>query len=256
MLILLSPAKSLDYESSFICKNYTTPHFAKETEKLILELKKFSVSDLEKLMGISQKLAELNFSRFQNFEKKFDLKNSRQSLLAFDGDVYDGFDKKNLSEKDFKFTQNHLRILSGLYGILKPLDLMQPYRLEMGTNFRNLKFPAKNLYQFWGDKISDYLDEEVKALGSKQIINLASEEYFAAINPKKISAKIINVAFKEKKGEVLKIVGINAKKARGLMANFVIKDKITEAKDLKGFGEGGYSFAKSLSNDLNWVFTR
>lgn len=256
MLILLSPAKSLDYDSSFICKNYTTPHFAKETEKLILELKKFSVSDLEKLMVISQKLAELNFSRFQNFEKKFDLKNSRQSLLAFDGDVYDGFDKKNLSEKDFEFAQNHLRILSGLYGILKPLDLMQPYRLEMGTNFKNLKFPAKNLYQFWGDKISDYLDEELKEMGTKQIINLASEEYFEVVNPKKISAKIINIAFKEKKGEVFKIVGINAKKARGLMANFVIKNKITEKKYLKSFDEGGYAFAKALSNDLNWVFVR
>lgn len=256
MLILLSPAKSLNYESSFVCKNYTTAHFTKETEKLILELKKLSVSDLEKLMGISQKLAELNFSRFQNFAKKFDLKNSRQSLLAFDGDVYDGFDKENFSEKDFKFAQNHLRILSGLYGILKPLDLMQPYRLEMGTNFKNLKFPVKNLYQFWGDKISDYLNEEMEKLGSKQIINLASEEYFAAVNPKKISAKIINVAFKEKKGEVLKIVGINAKKARGLMANFVIKNKLTNSKNLKGFCENGYSFAKDLSDDLNWVFIR
>lgn len=256
MLILLSPAKSLDYESSFICKNYTVPHFAQETEKLILALKKFSACDLEKLMGISKKLAELNFLRFQNFEKKFDLKNSRQSLLAFDGDVYDGFDKKNFSAKDFTFAQNHLRILSGLYGILKPLDLMQPYRLEMGTNFKDLKFPAKNLYQFWGDKISNYLDEEMQTLGAKQIINLASEEYFAAINPQKISAKIINVVFKEKKNGVLKIVGINAKKARGLMANFVVKNKITDAKDLKDFCEGGYAFAKGISDELSWVFIR
>ena len=256
MLILLSPAKSLDYESLFICKNYTIPHFAKEIEKLILALKKLSVSDLEKLMGISEKLAELNFSRFQNFKKKFDLKNSRQSLLAFDGDVYDGFDKKNFSAKDFEFAQNHLRILSGLYGILKPLDLMQPYRLEMGTNFKNLEFPAKNLYQFWGDKISDYLNEDLKILGEKYVINLASEEYFAAINPKKISAKIVNIVFKEKKGDILKIVGINAKRARGLMANFVIKNKVTKTKDLQDFCESGYAFAKELSDESDWVFVR
>jgi len=252
MLILLSPAKSLDFESKFTCKNHSIPHFAKETEKLAAELKKFSISDLEKLMGISKKLAELNFSRFQKFEKKFDLKNSRQALLAFDGDVYAGIEKENFSEKDFDFAQNHLRILSGFYGLLRPLDLMQPYRLEMGTDFKKFKFLAKNLYEFWGDKIS----QELENLDEKTIINLASEEYFSAISPKKISKKIVNIIFKEKKSGVLKIVGINAKKARGLMTNFIIKNKITDPQKLKTFCAENYHFAENLSDELNWTFIR
>jgi cytoplasmic iron level regulating protein YaaA (DUF328/UPF0246 family) len=256
MIILLSPAKSLDFETKFSCKNYTIPHFAKETEKLAIALKKFSLADLEKLMGISKKLAELNFARFQNFEKKFDLENSRQALLAFDGDVYTPIEKNNFNEKDFAFAQNHIRILSGLYGLLRPLDLIQPYRLEMGTDFKKFKFLTKNLYEFWGDKISENLDEVAIAESAKHIINLASEEYFSAINPKKVSTKIINCIFKEKKGNQLRIVGINAKKARGLMTNFVIKNKILDAKNLKDFSEEKYSFAPKLSNESNFIFTR
>jgi cytoplasmic iron level regulating protein YaaA (DUF328/UPF0246 family) len=222
----------------------------------MLELKKFSISDLEKLMGISKKLAELNFTRFQNFEKKFDLKNSRQALLAFDGDVYAGIEKNNFSEKDFTFAQNHIRILSGLYGLLRPLDLIQPYRLEMGTDFKKCKFLSKNLYEFWGDKISKTLDELAIAQSAKHIVNLASEEYFSAINPKKISTKIINCVFKEKKGDALKIVGINAKKARGLMTNFAIKNKISDVKKLQEFSEEKYRFNKNLSDESNFIFTR
>lgn len=252
MLILLSPAKSLDFDTKFACKNYTIPHFTKEIEILAAELKKFSAADLEKLMGISKKLAELNFERFQNFAKKFDLKNSRQALLAFDGDVYSPIEKNKFSEKDFEFAQNHIRILSGLYGLLRPLDLMQPYRLEMGTDFKKFKFPVKNLYNFWGDKIS----QELQKSGEKNIINLASEEYFSVVNPQKISHKIINIIFKEKKGGVLKIVGINAKKARGLMTNFVIKNKITDPQNLKKFSEENYRFEKKLSDEKNWIFTR
>lgn len=247
MLILLSPAKSLDFDTSFACKNYTLPCFTKEIETLSSELKKLSVSDLEKLMGISKKLAELNFERFQNFEKKFDLKNSRQALLAFDGDVYAGIEKEKFSEKDFDFAQNHIRILSGLYGILKPLDLIQPYRLEMGTKLKNF-----TLYNFWGDKISQELEKSAE----KNIINLASEEYFSSVNPKKISHNIINIIFKEKKSGVLKIVGINAKKARGLMTNFVIKNKIIDPEKLKNFSEENYRFEKNLSDEKNWVFAR
>jgi len=256
MIILLSPAKSLDFESTFNCKNYTLPHFAKEIEKLILELKKFTISDLEKLMGISKKLAELNFERFQKFEKKFALKNARQALLAFDGDVYTPIEKNNFNEKDFDFAQNHIRILSGLYGLLRPLDLIQPYRLEMGLDFKKCKFPSKNLYEFWGDKISEELDKSLIVQGSKHVVNLASEEYFSAINTKKISAKIINCVFKEKKGEQLKIVGINAKKARGLMTNFVIKNKISDVKKLRDFSEEKYSFAPKLSDESNFIFIR
>jgi hypothetical protein len=260
MIILISPAKSLDFLSSFDCKTHSVCHFAKESEKLIFELKKFSISELEKLMNISKKLAELNFARFQNFEQNFNLKNSRQALLAFDGDVYDGIDKKNFNQGDFAFAQNHLRILSGLYGVLKPLDLIQPYRLEMGTDLK--KFPigknlnAKNLYEFWGNKISSYLNEQSKELGTQHIINLASEEYFSAINPKIINDKIINIVFKEQKNGALKIIGINAKKARGLMANFVIKNKISNPQHLQDFNQENYHFEKKLSNQSNWIFVR
>ncbi len=213
MLILLSPAKSLDYKSPISCADFTTPHFSEETKKLAAKLRKFSVSDLEKLMGISKNLAELNHERFKNFSDKFDFKNSKQALLAFDGDVYKPIEVEKFSATDFSFAQKNLRILSGFYGILRPLDLMQPYRLEMGTNL--------NLYDFWSDKISQQLDSE----GAKHIINLASEEYFSVVNPKKISAKIINIIFKEKKNDSYKIIGIHAKKARGLMTNFIIKNK-------------------------------
>ncbi len=260
MIILLSPAKSLDFAAEFNCQYFTFLYFEKEIKKLIAEMKKFSISDLEKLMKISPKLAELNFARFQNFSAVFNQTNSRQALLAFDGDVYDGIDKKNFDAKDFEFAQNHLRILSGLYGLLKPLDLIQPYRLEMGADFKNFpiaqNLKVKNLYEFWGDKISNYLDEEAKTLGEKHIINLASEEYFSVLNPQKISAKIINIIFKERKNGVLKIIGINAKKARGLMTNFVIKNKISDVQKLKNFSQENYQFAANLSDELNWVFTR
>ena len=251
MLILLSPAKSLDYDTKFDVENFTIPHFAIETQKLALGLKKFSIFDLEKLMGISKKLAELNFARFQNFENKYNLKNSRQSLLAFDGDVYAGIDKKNFTKKDFDFAQKTVRILSGFYGVLKPLDLMQPYRLEMGTDFKKFKFLSKNLYEFWSDKITDYFNDEASG---NPIINLASEEYFSALNLKKIEPKIINIAFKEKKGDALKIIGIKAKKARGLMTNFAIKNKISNPQDLKEFKEEKYRFEKKLSDESNWIF--
>jgi cytoplasmic iron level regulating protein YaaA (DUF328/UPF0246 family) len=265
MLIVISPAKSLDFESFNNCKNSSFAHFSNETEKLVFELKKFSIHDLEKLMKISPKLAQLNFDRFQKFSQKFDQKNSRQALMAFDGDVYDGIDKKNYNEIDFKFAQKHLRILSGFYGILRPLDLIQPYRLEMGTDLKKFKIfqdlNLKNLYQFWGDKISNYLNEElnnqeIKDSGARHIINLASEEYFGVINPKIILGKVINIFFKEQKENALKIVGINAKKARGLMTNFAIKNKITNPQNLKEFCQENYRFEKSLSDEMNLVFIR
>ena len=256
MFILLSPAKSLDYESAISHENFTIPHFEKETQKLAKTLKKFSISDLEKLMGISTKLAELNFSRFQNFAPKFDLKNSKQALLVFDGDVYRPIGKEEFSAKDFDFVQKNLRILSGFYGLLRPLDLIQPYRLEMGTDFKKTSAEIKNLYEFWGDKISEQLDEECKKLGAKRIINLASEEYFSAINEKKISAKIINIIIKENKNSVYKIVGINAKMARGLMTNFIVKNKIYDPQDLKKFEIENYRFEKTMSDESNFTFIR
>jgi uncharacterized protein len=256
MLVLISPAKSLDYESELTQENFTIPYFSKDTEKLAKQLKNLSVADLEKMMGISKKLAELNFTRFQEFSPKFNLKNSKQALLLFNGDVYGSIEKDKFSVADFDFAQKHLRILSGFYGILKPLDLMRPYRLEMGTDFRKTKIEEalkiKNLYQFWGDKISQYLNLEK----SKYIINLASEEYFSAINSKEISAKIINIIFKESKNGAYKIIGIHAKKARGMMVNFIIRNKITELQKLKTFVVGGYSFSKELSGESDFVFIR
>lgn len=251
MIIVISPAKSLDFDTQFNCKNSTIPQFIKEAEKLVLELKKFSTADLEKLMSISKKLAELNFERFQNFSTN----PARQALLAFDGDVYEGIDKKNYDKLDFAFAQSQLRILSGLYGLLRPLDMIHPYRLEMGTDFKNFKkfnFPSKNLYDFWGDKIA----LEIEKLGTKFLINLASEEYFSAIEKKKISAQIINIIFKEKKDGALKIIGINAKKARGLMVDFAIKNRITDPEKLKKFSTEKYRFDPKLSNEKNWVFVR
>ncbi|MBP7710500.1 MAG: peroxide stress protein YaaA [Rickettsiales bacterium] len=251
MLTLLSPAKSLNLESSISHPDFTLPHFAKEANQLASELKKLAASDLEKLMKISKNLAELNHQRFQNFSNKFTLQNSKQALLAFDGDVYKPIEVAKFSDADFAFAQKHLRILSGFYGLLKPLDLMQPYRLEMGTAF-DKNFFTKNLYQFWGDKISQQLDLE----RPEHIINLASEEYFAAVNHKKISTKIINITFKENKNGTYKIVGIHAKKARGLMANFIVKNKISKPEDLKKFDLEKYSFKQELSSESNFVFVR
>ncbi|MDX2082494.1 MAG: peroxide stress protein YaaA [Rickettsiales bacterium] len=260
MLILLSPAKSLNYQTKILQKNFSIPHFENETKKLAATLKKLSVSDLEKLMTISKNLAQLNFQRWQNFAPNYNLQNSKPALLVFDGDVYKPIDKENFSQSDFDFAQKNLRILSGFYGILKPLDLIQPYRLEMATDFQksNLKniLGVKNLYQFWGDKISNYLNLECKNNAVKHVINLASEEYFSAINPQKISAKIINIVFKENKNGVYKIIGINAKKARGLMTNFIIKNKISVPGDLKNFKSENYRFEKTLSDELNFTFVR
>ena len=260
MLILLSPAKSLDYKSLVVWQNFTIPYFVKETKKLAAEMKKFSVSDLEKLMGVSKNLAELNRERFKKFSDEFNLQNACQALLAFDGDVYKPIEAKKFSATDFEFAQKNLRILSGFYGLLRPLDLMQPYRLEMGTDFKKTIFEkdlgVKNLYQFWGNKISQHLDLECKNNGSKHIINLASEEYFSAINPQKISAKIINVVFKENKNGIYKIVGIHAKKARGLMTNFIVQKRISNPEDLKNFTIEKYCFTKEMSNESNFIFVR
>lgn len=249
MLLLLSPAKSLDFSSQISCQKYSLPIFATAACSLVTQLKKIDSTDLGKLLKISKKLADLNFARFQNFSENFSAKNSRQALLAFDGDVYSKIEKSTFSAKDFDFAQEKIAILSGLYGLLRPLDLIQPYRLEMGCNF---KIAGKNLYQFWEEKLA----RELRNRCCSTIINLASEEYFAAVNPQKISKKIINIVFKEKKAGALKIVGINAKRARGAMANFVIKNKIEKFLELKDFREENYRFEKSLSDEANWVFVR
>jgi uncharacterized protein len=260
MLILLSPAKSLDFESRISSRQITSHFFREETAFLAAALRKISVSELEKLMGISPKLAQLNHQRFQNFSAEFNQANSRQALLAFDGDVYRPIDARNFKDSELSFAQDHLRILSGLYGLLRPLDLIQPYRLEMGTSFTDpkifKKIGIKNLYSFWQERISAKLEEECKNLGVKVILNLASEEYFLVVRRDKISVPILDIEFKENIGGKLKIIGIRAKKARGMMTNFVIKNKLSQPSQLKDFKDDGYSFSAELSVAGKMVFVR
>ena len=213
-----------------------------------------SVADIAQLMKISDKLAKLNYQRFQEFLIPFTAKNSKPALFVFDGDVYGEMDVKNYTKQELDFAQRHLRILSGLYGALRPLDLMQAYRLEMGTVLKNAC--GKNLYEFWQEKITDYLNGELAKSEDKTLLNLASEEYFSAVDTKKIKGRIINIIFKEQKDNNYKIIGIFAKKARGLMANFIIKNKIEVAEELKQFKVGGYKFHSKFSDENNWCFCR
>lgn len=250
MLVLLSPSKTLDYTSKLPTQSHSQPEFLPETKKLIGLMREKTIAEIKDLMGISDKLATLNFKRYAGFEYKHSSDNSRPAILAFKGDVYEGIETENYNEADFAFAQQHLRILSGLYGLLKPLDLIQPYRLEMGIAFANSH--GKNLYNFWGDKITDAINKTAV----KTIINLASNEYFKAVNTKKLDAKLINIYFKEQHGKDLKIIGIFAKQARGKMMNFIIKNKITTANNLLEYNESGYKFTKSLSDDNNYVFVR
>ena len=205
-------------------------------------------------MKISPKLAELNWQRFQEFNPNFNSQNSKPALFLFDGDVYRSMNINKYNKAELDFAQNHLRILSGLYGILKPLDLIQAYRLEMGTNSKEIL--GKNLPQFWQEKIANFLNHELPKQQDKTIINLASEEYFAAINQSKINGKIINITFKEKKGNSYKVIGLFAKKARGLMADFIIKNKLEEAEEIKEFTSEKYCFKPEFSDSLNWHFYR
>jgi len=254
MIFLLSPSKSLNFDISIGKIKPTAPSFLADSAGLITILKKLSIADLSQLMKISDKLAVLNYQRFQEFKTPFTNQNSKPAIFVFDGDVYDGIDTKNYSAKDLEFAQQHLRILSGLYGVLRPLDLMQAYRLEMGTILKNLR--GKNLYEFWQEKITNYLNEELEKSTEKVILNLASEEYFSAVDSKKINGKIINIIFKEKKENGYKVIGLFAKKARGLMADFIIKNKIEKAEMVQKFTIGGYKFSSQLSNKNNWHFCR
>ena len=248
MIILLSPAKSLDFESNIALEKSTIQVFLQQANSLVKNLQRFTSKDLSILMNISSNLADINFCRFKDFENNPE----RQALMAYDGDVYAGIDKNNYQQNEFNFAQDHIRIISGLYGILRPLDLIKPYRLEMACDFKNFDFISKNLYQFWSEKISNYFINQ----NCKVIVNLASQEYFSAIEIKKIPQKIINISFKEKKNGILKVIGINSKKARGLMANFAIINKIDEPCNLKKFNDENYLFSKELSSDNNWIFIR
>jgi uncharacterized protein len=254
MLIVISPAKSLDFKTEPKTQEYTIPEFLNESEKLVSKLQKMSAKKLSNLMNISTDLGNLNYKRFQTWHIPFTPENAKQAVLAFNGDVYTGLDAPTLSEERLKLAQQKLRILSGLYGVLKPLDLMQPYRLEMGTKFGVGR--AKDLYSFWGDKITKKVQEAIHKSGSKILVNLASNEYYKSINAKKLDAEIVTPAFKDMKNGEYKMISFFAKKARGLMTRFILEYNIENAGDLQAFDAEGYVFNPRLSKPGAPVFTR
>ncbi|MCU7810680.1 MAG: peroxide stress protein YaaA [Candidatus Thiodiazotropha sp. (ex Notomyrtea botanica)] len=254
MLIVISPAKTLDYETPPVTKIHTKPAMLKQSQQLIDNLRNYSALDLAELMKLSMKLSELNFDRYHDWRTPFTTKNAKQASLAMKGDVYTGLDAESLDADDFKFAQQHLRILSGLYGVLRPLDLMQPYRLEMGTKLPNEQ--GKDLYAFWGEGITQAINKALKAQGDDILVNLASNEYYKSIKPKLVKGRIITPQFKEKKNGSYRMIGVYAKKARGLMSRYIIENRLDDPEQIKGFKTDGYRFSKRQSKDDQWVFIR
>jgi cytoplasmic iron level regulating protein YaaA (DUF328/UPF0246 family) len=254
MLAVISPAKRLDFEAPWRTARQSLPEFQKESQQLIRVLRDKSPADIAKLMNLSTALADLNYQRYASWRPQFDRENAKPAALAFRGDVYLGLDADTLSNRDLAWAQNHLRILSGLHGLLRPLDLIQPYRLEMGTQ---LKTPAgEDLYAFWGDKITRALNEAVSDQRQPILVNLASNEYFGAVCPEAIEARIITPAFKDLKNGRYKFLSFYAKRARGLMARHIIDNRVSSLKALKEFSAEGYYFSEAQSRGDNWVFLR
>jgi uncharacterized protein len=253
MLFVISPAKNLDFETPAVTQSASQPRYLDQSKRLIKQLQQFSVQDVASLMKLSDKLAGLNLGRFQSWSAPFNADNAKQAVLAFNGDVYTGLNAPTLDKEGFDFAQKHMRILSGLYGVLKPLDYIQPYRLEMGTKLKNKK--GKDLYDFWGDQIQVSLEAE-PALADGVLINLASNEYFKSVNAKQMNARIITPIFKDAKNGQYKIISFYAKKARGLMSRYIIDHKITQPEQIKNFDYDGYYFSKKESKGDDWVFLR
>lgn len=254
MLIVISPAKTLDFETPPISKEHTQPDFLDDSTELINALKKLEPDQIGRLMSISPALATLNSNRYLTWNRFSTPENAKQALLAFKGDVYVGLDADTLTEPQLAFAQNHLRILSGLYGLLRPLDLIQPYRLEMGTQFKNQR--GKNLYEFWGDKITQALNQTIQQQKIATLVNLASNEYFQAIQIDKLNARVITPVFKDQKNGVYKIISFFAKKARGMMNRYIIQNEISKLEDIKFFDSGGYQFSQDDSTMDQWIFKR
>jgi len=254
MILVISPAKTLDYETPSSTQRFSQPAFLDDSAELIDQLKILSPSDVSSLMSISDKLGVLNSNRFIEWQIPFTPDNSKQAVLAFKGDVYEGMSANTLSEEDLNWANEHLRILSGLYGLLKPLDLMQPYRLEMGTRFSNER--GKNLYEFWGNKITDKLNQELAEQKSPVLINLASNEYFKSVKSELLSAQVITPVFKDWKNDKYKIISFYAKKARGMMSAYIIKNRLESPSDIKQFDSAGYAFSPEQSTEKEWVFLR
>ena len=258
MLLLLSPAKKLNYSDQVTDVFHSQPQLLLQTQILIDRLKTLSSRDISSLMGLSDQLGSLNHQRYQDWHTPFNQENARQAVFAFKGDVYQGLSAETFDERDLIWAQDHVRIISGLYGLLRPLDLMQPYRLEMGTKFENLR--GKNLYKFWGSIITDACNKQIAVLSKKKsppfLVNLASNEYFKAIAPKNLEASIMTPIFKEKRGNDYRVISFFAKRARGQMAAFAIKNKLSDINDLKDFVDGDYRFNSGLSSSDKWIFTR
>jgi cytoplasmic iron level regulating protein YaaA (DUF328/UPF0246 family) len=254
MLFVVSPAKNLDYETPAATEQYTQPQLLDDAQTLVERCRELSPQELGSLMKISDKLAGLNAARFTEWHTPFTPENAKQAVFAFNGDVYSGLDADSLDAKAIEYAQDHMRILSGLYGVLRPLDLMQPYRLEMGTRLQNSG--GKDLYQFWGDKITEQLNQDLARLDQSVLVNLASNEYFKSVNPKKLRANILTPVFKDTKNGQLKVISFYAKKARGMMARYIVEQRPQTADDLKGFDHAGYYYDDSLSSDNELVFCR
>ena len=254
MLALVSPAKKLDFSDVAVDLPHSLPKFMKQTEELVSAARALSRSDLQRMMNLSDKLTDLNYARFKDFSTPFTKANARQAALVFNGDTYVGLDAKTLSAEDFAFAQDHLRILSGLYGALRPLDLIQPYRLEMGRRLKTSR--GTDLYEFWGEELTDAIDETVAGDKEPVVINLASNEYFKAARPKQLKSRVITPVFKEVKNGEAKVLGMFAKKARGMMARYIITNRLERSEDLKKFTDGGYAWQSHLSDDDTWTFTR
>ena len=254
MLITISPAKTLDYESPLATQQFTQPELLAESQKLINVCRKLTPADIASLMKISDKLAGLNAARFAEWHADFTPDNARQAILAFKGDVYTGMQAESFSQADFEFAQSHLRILSGLYGVLRPLDLMQPYRLEMGIRLKNTR--GKDLYEFWGDIITKQLNQALAEQKDQVLVNLSSDEYFKSVNTKKLDGEIIKPIFLDEKNGKYKVISFYAKKARGLMSRFIIQNKLTKTDQLSDFNLDGYQFDESQSKGNELVFTR
>lgn len=252
MIFLISPAKTLDFETSSFTSEHTDANFLDDSQQLINVMREYDWHAIAKLMGVSEKIAKLNVERFHNWTLPFTTKNSKQAVFAFKGDVYTGLAVETMTEAELKYTQTHLRILSGLYGLLKPMDLMQAYRLEMGTKVNAATF--KSLYEFWGHKLTNSLNNE---LGKDDVlVNLASNEYYKSVKAKDINSPIITPIFKDFKGDKYKIISFYAKKARGLMVRYAADHQLSDVEGLKGFNYSGYYFSEEESTASNWVFLR
>ena len=255
MLIVLSPAKTLDYTAPTPEVMPTQPRFVREAAELVALLRELAPADLSRLMGISDKLAWLNAERYAAWSETFDESNSRAAVLAFDGDVYDGLAARSLSVDDLDWAQQHLALLSGLYGVLRPLDLMQPYRLEMGTKLPNRA--GRDLYAFWGTRIARTLREQLLEHDHPVLVNLASEEYFGAVDVDALALPVVQPVFQDAgAGGAYKVISFHAKRARGMMARWAIEQRVDDPQALKGFDAGGYAWAPAASSETRWVFRR